>query len=213
MIKLLCNIFPTPNLWSHVAFVFTKYYKNLSPQEKARKQVVINQFMPEVLRLVREVHGNQTIQSFPTFFVDTDSNSRDQFTAQEIERLILWVHKLDPIDVDMINVDIDPVIKEIIEEEDIRETREIEGNIEHIKTEYWKRNKEIHYDGVESFTDWVKYKEENHDNVFPEEVIKSVIDTKEENNSIFEGEFKVNRHIEYERIIRTFNSGRVEYGE
>jgi len=214
MLKLLCNIFPSPNLWSHVAFVFSKYHYTLSPQEKENRRQIINiQFMPKVLQLVRECNGNQPIQNFPTFFVDSDFKIKDRFTCQEIERLLLWVHKLDPIDVDMVKVDVDPVIKEIEEEEDIREFRTVEGNIEHIKTEYWKRNKEVHYDGTVSFSDWVKYNEENHDNILPEEILKSVIDTKEENNVVIEGEFKVNRHIKYERTINTFSSGRVDYGQ
>jgi len=213
MIKLLCNLFPSPNLWSHVAFVFSKYYYYLPENEKNRRQVVINQFMPEVLKLVRECNGNQNIQNFPTFFVDTDFERKDQFTCQEIERMILWVHQLSPIDVDMVKVDVDPVIKEIQEEEDIRETKNVVGNIEHITLEYFKRNKEVHYDGIVSYSKWIKYKEEKFDNVLPEVVLKSDIDRKEEHNDTIEGEFRVIRHIKYERTINTFNSGRVQYGE
>ena len=35
-----------------------------------------------------------------------------------------------------------------MEEEDIKEAKNVEGNVEHIKKEYFKRKKEIHYDEV-----------------------------------------------------------------
>ena len=36
MIKVLCNIFPTLNLCSHVAFVFSKYYYYLPKKDKKK---------------------------------------------------------------------------------------------------------------------------------------------------------------------------------
>ena len=48
-----------------------------------------------------------------------------------------------------------------------------------------------------------KYKEEKLDNVLPEKILKSEIDRKEEHNDIIEGEFRVTRHIKYERTIAT----------
>jgi len=143
-----------------------------------------------ILNLVRECNGNQNIQNFPTFFVDTDFERKDQFTCQEIERLILWIHQLSPIDADMVKVDIDPVIKEIKEKE-IRETKNVEGNIEHITREYFKRNKEIYYGGVISFSEWIKYKEEKFDNVIPKVVLKTDIDKKGEHNNTIEGKLEL----------------------
>ena len=99
--------------------------------------------MPEILELVRSTNGDNSINSFPTFFVDSDFEKKDQFSSEEINRLISWVHQLQPIDVSKVK-EADPNIKEIIEEEDIRETKSVEGNVENIKKEYFKRNKEIH---------------------------------------------------------------------
>jgi len=52
----------------------------------------------------------------------------------------------------MAKMNVDPVIKEIKGEEEVRENKVVEGNIEHITYEYFKRNKEIHYDGIVSFS-------------------------------------------------------------
>jgi len=113
MIKLLCNIFPSPNFWTHVAFIWTRYYYYLPKEERDRKITILNEFMPEVLKLVKETNGNVPIGNFPTFFVDVDFDRNDQFTRREINNLILWIHNLDPVDVDMVNM-ADPYIKEII---------------------------------------------------------------------------------------------------
>jgi len=164
MIKILYNIFSFPNFWSHVAIVFTRYYYFLSPKEKDRKQKVEKEFISEILKLIKETCGDHSITSLPTFFVDADLNSEDQFSLYEIERLILWANQLDPIDISKIKFT-HPNIKEVIPEEEVRESKVTQLNIEHIKYEYYRRNKEIHYDGTISYTDWKKYKEENRENI------------------------------------------------
>ncbi|OUM59778.1 hypothetical protein PIROE2DRAFT_63557 [Piromyces sp. E2] len=113
VIKLLCNVFPCTNVWSHVALVWTKYYYYLPQAEKDKREIKVCKFMPKVLNLVKETNGDQSIQKFPTFFVDSDFERKDEFSCEEINRLLTWVHQLDPIDVNKV-VAADPVIKEVV---------------------------------------------------------------------------------------------------
>jgi len=179
LIRLLCNVFPGSDFWSHVALVWTKYYYYLPPEEKSRSSNVVSTFMPEVLELVQSTNGDCTINSFPTFFVDSNLEKKDEFSCEEIKRLLAWTHHLSPIDVTKVK-EADPKIKEIVVEKDVRVTKNVVKNIEHIKKEYYERNKEIHYDGHVSYSNWVKVKEENHDNVLPRKLLTTKIEKKEE---------------------------------
>jgi len=212
MIKLLCNVLPRPNIWSHVGLVWTKYYSFLPPELRNHRENVINRLMPEISQLIRETNGSHTIQRFPTFFVDANLETKDPFSCNEINRLLAWVHQLDPIDVEEV-VYADPVIKEITTEEEIRVSKSREGNIEHITSEYYRRSKAVHYDGTESFTDWEKYDETHEDVILPEELIESRVDRKVENKSTSSPGYSIDVTETYERTINVFNSGRIDYGE
>ena len=178
LIKLLCNIFPGANFWSYVGLVWTKFYYYLPQEVKNQSQNTVSKLMLEILDLVREANGDNTINSFPTFFVDSDFEKKDQFSCDEINRLIAWVHQLIPLDVSKVKK-ADPVIKEIIEESDIKVTKNVIGNVEHIKKEYFKRNKNIHYDGNVSYSNWIKIKEDNLKNVLPKQLLEEKIQKKE----------------------------------
>jgi len=153
LIILLRSVFPDSDFWSHVALVWTKYYYFLPPEEKSRSSEVVNTFKQEVLELVRNTIGDPSIESFPTFFVDSDLEKKDEFSCDEIKRLLAWAHHLSPIDVTKVKK-VDPKIKEIVVEKDVLETEVDERNIKHVKKEYFERTKEI------SFTNWVLVKEE-----------------------------------------------------
>lgn len=146
--------------------------------------------MPGILELVRETTGDNSISSFPTFYIDSDFEQQDPSSIEEVCRLIAWTHSLKPIDVTKVKV-ADPVIKETIEEEDVKESVNIQGNVKHIKREYFKRNKNIGSNGEISFTNWEKVREENEDKVLPKELIKEEVETKEEKSEqstpIFDG--------------------------
>jgi len=238
LIKLLCNVFPRADFWRHVALVWTKYYYYLPPKLKEKNKICINKFMPKILDLVKETHGDLSINSFPTFFVDSDPENVDEFTNEEISRLIAWVHTLDPINVGLVKA-ADPVIKETSEETDIRVIKDIVGNVEYIKKEYYKRNKQVYYDGNISYTDWEKYKEEEYDNILPKELLETKTDKKSEESynkspimewrhedgplwGIFGGGYSYQvcvgyietKTIDYfEKTIKIFNDGSVENEE
>ena len=178
LIKLLCNVFPGANFWSHVGLVWTKFYYYLPQDVKNKSQNTVSKLMPEILDLVREANGDNTINSFPTFFVDSDFDKKDQFSCEEINRLIAWAHQLIPLDVSQVKK-ADPVIKKVIEENDVKITKNVIGNVEHIKKEYFKRNKNIHYDGNVSYSNWIKIKEDNLKNVLPKQLLEEKTEKKE----------------------------------
>ena len=79
MIKLLCNIFPGANFWSHVGLVWTKFYYYLPPEVKNQSQNTVSKLMPEILDLVREANGDNTINSFPSFLLIQTLKKRINF--------------------------------------------------------------------------------------------------------------------------------------
>ena len=234
----MCNIFPGANFWSHVGLVWTKFYYYLPKEVKNQSQNTVSKLMPEILDLVREANGDNSINSFPTFFVDSDFEKKDQFSCDEINRLIAWVHQLIPLDVSKVKK-ADPVIKEIIEESDIKVTKNVIGNVEHIKKEYFKRNKNIHYDGSISYSNWIKIKEDNLKNVLPKQLLEEKIEKKEiptvtttpvmrtekygSRRYGFAGPRKTRQVVDYynkttvteyyERKIKIYNDGSVEEGQ
>ncbi|OUM63615.1 hypothetical protein PIROE2DRAFT_9760 [Piromyces sp. E2] len=183
MIKLLCNIFSSSDIWRHVALVWSKCYYYI-PKDIKKNQIMINntEFMPNILELVKETNGNTSIKSFPTFYIDSDFKRQDPESIEEIDRLIAWVHSLPPIDVSEVKA-ADPKIKKTIEEKDIRKSSVTEGNIEHVKTEYYKRNKYIHYDESVTFSNWEKYDEKNEDIIHPKKLLKKEIEKKKNQGS------------------------------
>lgn len=180
LIKLICNIFPSSNIWEHVALVFTKCYYYL-PSEIKQKQMktVKEEIIPKFLEIIKETNGNNSINSFPTFFIDSDFVKRDPSSIEEVDRLIAWAHSLMPIDANDVKA-IDPKIKETIKEKDIKKSKTVKGNIENIKLKYYTRFKYIHYDGSTSFSEWIKYKVEKKSIVYPKKIIKEEIERKEE---------------------------------
>jgi hypothetical protein len=238
LIKLLCNIFPGANFWSHVGLVWTKFYYFLPKEVKNQSQKTVSKLMPEILELVREANGDNTINSFPTFFVDSDFEKKDQFSCDEINRLIAWVHQLIPLDVSKVKK-ADPVIKETIEESDVKVTKNVIGNVEHIKKEYFKRNKNIHYDGSISYSNWIKIKEDNLKNVLPKQLLEEKTEKKEiptvtttpvmktvkygSRRYGIAGPRKTRQEVDYynkttvteyyERKIKIYNDGSVEEGQ
>jgi len=179
LIKLLCNVFPGADFWNHVALVWTKFYSCLNERLKKTIEKSFPKLLKNILELVKECNGDNSINSFPTFYVDSDFEVQDPSSREEINRLIAWVHSLSPIDVTKVEK-ADPNIDKTIEEEDVRETKTVERNVEHIKIEYFKRNKVIHYDESISYTDWEKYKEEEKENILPRKLLEEKIETKEE---------------------------------
>jgi hypothetical protein len=163
---------------------------------------------------------------------------KDQFSCDEINRLIAWVHQLIPLDVSKVKK-ADPVIKEIIEESDIKITKNVIGNVEHIKKEYFKRNKNIHYDGSISYSNWIKIKEDNLKNVLPKKLLEEKIEKKEiptvtktpvmrtekygGRRYVIAGPKKTRQVVDYynkttvteyyERKIKIYNDGSVEEGQ
>ena len=212
MLKLLCHIFPSHNFWSHVAFVWTRYYSYLPPKEKDKKSVIINEMMPNVSELIRETTGEQSNIKFPTFFIDSDFRKEDEFSCKEVNRLINWVHNLEPINTSNIKTS-DGNIKERIVEYDTRKSRNIKKNTEYIKIERFKRTKQIHYDDRITFTDWEKVSEKTKQNILPRKIIEKKINKKKENRIFPEDEFGFYITDDFEKTINIFNDETIEYGE
>ncbi|KAG4085980.1 P-loop containing nucleoside triphosphate hydrolase protein [Neocallimastix lanati (nom. inval.)] len=179
ILQILCNVFPSSSFWSHVAIVWTKFFYYLPPNMKNKRETTSSKYAQEILELVRSANGDSSIQSFPTFFVDTDFNRKDPDTCVEINKLIDWVSKLSPVDVTKIR-HADTEIKETSKETDIRETKRTVKNIEYIKKEYYERDKKIRYDGNVLYSDWRKVKEITIENKLPRKLINTTIEEKEE---------------------------------
>jgi len=178
IIKLLCNIFSDSNFWGHVALVWTKFYYYLPPKIKNKKDEYTQEMTQEILKLVRETCGDLTISTLPTFLVDCNFKRKDPFSLSEIDRLIEWASNLEPLDMEMVK-EADPEIKEFIEENEVREKKDVVGNVEHITKEYYKRYKQIHYSGDISYSNWEKVGEDKYDNVLPPKLLERKVEKKD----------------------------------
>jgi len=133
-----------------------------------------SKFTEEILDIV-----DITIKSFPTFFVDSNFKKKDRNSCIEINRLVAWVHQLKSLDVNKVKHPNNEIKKTEIEKT-TRITKNIEGNVENIKTEYFERKKETRYDGIVIYSDWIKVKEENTKNVLPRKLEREEIQTNDE---------------------------------
>ena len=98
ILKVLYIIFPTSDFWSHVAIIWTKFYYYLSEKEKNEREINSSKYIQKIINNIKTTIDDITIKSFPSFFVDSDFEKKDQFSCEEINKLVAWVNQLSPLD-------------------------------------------------------------------------------------------------------------------
>ena len=156
MIRLLCNAFPQEDFFEHVALVWTKYFYYLPPKLKQKRFKKVESAINQIKELIKE-ENHKLPYNYNCFFVDSDFENQDNFSKMEINRLIVWSSNLSYLDTNLTKI-VDPLVsKEIEEYREVYSHRE--KYLNKITTFYsqQKRKKQIFYNQVINYTNWVEY--------------------------------------------------------
>ena len=160
MIRLFCNAFPHKNFFEYVAIVWTKYYHYLSEEEKMERF----KKMENVTQQLKELISNENHyppKIFPFFFVDTNFKRQDNFSKNEINNLLAWASNLSYLDTNLTKI-VDPlVVKEIDEFRKVFKTNKKHLNKNTTIYSKQKRKKQILYNKIVNYTDWIEYDTES----------------------------------------------------
>jgi len=181
MLKFLCKSFPI-NFSYHVAIAFTHYdhdyqlhrLKKIKSESRDPKERIMKEFIPKVMDLIRECSNEKEIKSrIPTFFMDNEE--KDEYSQREIINLVYYAKFLSPLVKICKN-------NNVIKEEKIlyyQSKRITESNDYIITTiSYFKRKRQIYYDGKIHYTNWEKYDEKvdkKEKSLSALEVIKAIV--------------------------------------
>jgi hypothetical protein len=99
MLRQLASFMKPIDFLDHVGIVFTHWYDAESEFDSNRKQQLREEYVPQILSVLREGADRPRPESQPeitleTFFVDADSSGLGQNTRDEISRLIEWSESL-----------------------------------------------------------------------------------------------------------------------
>ena len=156
MIRLLCNAFPQDDFFEHVALVWTRYFNFLHKKSENKRFAKIESVTKQMISLI-EGENHKCPKNFQCFFVDTDFEEQDFFSKMEINRLIVWSSTLSYLDTNLTKI-VDPLVSK-----EVDEYREIYSHcdkyLNKITTFYsqQKRKKQILYNKVINYTNWIEY--------------------------------------------------------
>ena len=215
MLKIFIKMFPIPNFWEHVSFVFTHYYSAMQNKNEAKKNLKIEKFSEMIINLMNNLKKIVKDIEIPKknnlrfYFVDTEMENideKDENSIEEINRLIGWAASLETFETDKVEKVDNKVIHTRYETRKRKTNSKWNKNIEIINYIEEKRKVDILYCGKLSYNPWEEVKKFSEEVVHEPKVIKS--DTKwiMDKTSIF------NLNIEkiiinyFYKIIKVYNN-------
>ena len=223
MIKIFIKMFPIPNFWDHVAFVFTHYYFEMyqkNPKKmQLKKQKKVERFSELIIELMLKFKNIIEDVQIPKksnlrfYFVDTemeDLDNKDINSVEEINRLIGWAASLKTFQTDkIIKVD-NKVVSVRYETKTRRINSTWDKNIEIVHYVKEKRKIEKLYCGKESFNQWVKIKEYSKEIYHEPIIVKTDKKWKKEKSSKFKLNIEYITIDYYYKIISVYNDDTTE---
>jgi len=207
MLKIFVKMFPIPNFWEHVCFIFTHYYAGMIKKNEKKKPNKIEKFSKLIIQLMNNFKNIAKDIQIPKssdlkfFFVDTameNVNDIDENSIEEIKRLVGWATYLETFETDKIK----KVDNKVVDSRYETQTRKINSiknkNIETIYYVVEKRRIDILYCGKESFNPWEEIARYNEKIIHEPEIVSINKKWKKEESS----EFKLN--IEYKTITHYY---------
>ena len=212
MLKIFINMFPIPNFWDHVSFVFTHYYNEMIEINEKKKPNKIEKFtnlIMELMKSFQKIIKDITIpnkSNFRFYFVDTEmENLEDKNTnsIDEINRLVGWASSLKTFETDKIEK-VDNKVISVRYEYDTKKTGStMKKNIETVYYVKLKRKIEKLYSGKESFNPWEEVDKFTKEIYHEPEIVRTDKKWKKEKKSNFV------RNIEYITIQHFYKTIRV----
>ena len=223
MLKIFIKMFPIPNFWDHVAFVFTHYYFEMyqkNPKKmQLKKQKKVERFSELIIELMLKFKNIIEDVQIPKksnlrfYFVDTemeDLDNKDINSVEEINRLIGWAASLKTFQTDkIIKVD-NKVVSVRYETQTRRINSTWDKNIEIVHYVKEKRKIEKLYCGKESFNQWVKIKEYSNEIYHEPIIVKTDKKWKKEKSSKFNLNIEYITINYYYKIISVYNDDTTE---
>ena len=214
MLKIFINMFPIPNFWDHVSFVFTHYYDEMIKINEKKKPNKIEKFTKLIIELMesfQKIIKDITIpneSNFRFYFVDTEmENLEDKNTnsIDEINRLVGWASSLETFETDKIEK-VDNKVISVRYEYDTKKTGStMKKNIETVYYVKIKRKIEKLYSGKESFNPWEEVDKFTKEIYHEPELVRTDTKWKKEKKSNFicNIEYKTIKH--FYKIIIVYN--------
>ena len=157
LLKSIHVFFNNNEIWNSVFIVFTKWFRDkMTEAEKAEKIAYVS----EVRKVANECIGYDANPQIPCFFVDSksDLSKLDDDTKQEITQINAFASRFNPLSTKGFKVPNPYYFKLIPEIEDNVLIKEDFNEIMLTRTRTYAnrvRNKQISYNGTESYSDWI----------------------------------------------------------
>ena len=185
MLTIFIKMFPIPNFWDHVSFVFTHYYSAMQKKNEAKKDLKIEKFsemiidlMNNLKKIVKDIEIPQK-NNLRFYFVDTEMENiedKDEHSIEEINRLIGWAASLETFETDKVEKVDNKVIDTKYETRKRKTNSKWNKNIEIIYYIEEKRKVDTLYCGKISYNPWEEIKKYSEEVIHEPKVIKT--DTK-----------------------------------
>ena len=152
--QILQNMYPGKKIFNHICIIWTFCQENQENTEQKKKGLkdMLKQNFPDIT--------NEELNSIPQIFIDNIKAREENSPFREkIAQVIDWTNQLLPI-VDSLGeiVNVDKVIKNKVEEieNNYLESENDKNGIKILIYYDRKRYKQYHYDGTESYSDYVE---------------------------------------------------------
>ena len=159
-IKIAHQMFNHPDFWEHLCIIFTKWYSEMTEEQKKTKQ---DEYKKKVIASINKYTDSNINIDLPVFFVDSENYKTDKKTKTELNRFNNFVfskNAMKTTQAEVPNVFYEKVIREVRNNFRYKENLISKDGMK--RTEYFanqSRNKLIDYDGNISYTNWKNEKE------------------------------------------------------
>ena len=159
-IKIAHQMFNHPDFWEHLCIIFTKWYSEMTEEQKKTKQ---DEYKKKVIASINKYTDSNINIDLPVFFVDSENYKTDKKTKTELNKFNNFVfskNAMKTTQAEVPNVFYEKVIREERNNYRYKENLISEDGMK--RTEYFanqSRNKLIDYYGNISYTNWKNEKE------------------------------------------------------
>ena len=153
-------MFNHPDFWEHLCIIFTKWYSEMTEEQKKMKQ---DKYKKKVIASINKYTDSNINIDLPVFFVDSENYKTDKKTKTELNKFNNFVfskNAMKTTQAEVPNVFYEKVIREERNNYRYKENLISEDGMK--RTEYFanqSRNKLIDYYGNISYTNWKNEKE------------------------------------------------------
>ncbi|EMD45878.1 AIG1 family protein [Entamoeba histolytica KU27] len=152
MIEIMSKIFPPQDFLKHICIVWTECYNYTPKEEFEQSKIKKEQYKEKLTEFIKQINKTNEEFDIPMYYVDSDPDEEyDNIRSEEeIERLIEWGRRINPINIDTSNQEKESVIEEK------EETESMGNNDKQIITQVKRKRRKIRigFNGEIEYGDW-----------------------------------------------------------